>query len=247
MISLAITALVLAAADGGSAASPAEAFIAYTEYVLDVPLTLAQRAEVQGLVAKAQTETSARELALVDEGVAGAADLATQSGADQRTLRASVEDEYLRTMRRQAKSLALAKWVVSVADARKPLTKGTSPLTRQAADALAELLAFVVAEAGGSDRVTADRPFREAFAKALAADYASYSIEERASVADLPRDWATLRSGYSGFTGEKRQKLKEEWAQAVAPLLKEPKAVTGDAKALRAVAKGLVARVTRWL
>ncbi|MHB8877496.1 MAG: hypothetical protein ACYC8T_27715 [Myxococcaceae bacterium] len=234
-----------AAAPAAGKAAPADDFVAYAEWVLDMHVTAAQRADAQALVEKALASRNAREQALIDEGVAGKADLATQSETDKQTLRPSVEDEYLKTMRRKARELPLAKWVVSIADARKPLVKGTPPLSRQSADAFAELMAFVVSEAGGKP-VAADKGFRDAFAKGLAKDYPRYNDEQKAAVADLPKDWAALRAAFSAFPAEKKQKLKTEWSEALAPVLSAPK-LTGDAKPLRDAAKAVAPKVSGWL
>ncbi len=258
LTSATLAATAFAAPDGGTAPAPAPAqpnpamvedLVAYTEWVLDVRLTAAQRAEAQEAVDKALASKNPRELALVQEAIKGKADLANFSESEVRTLRPSVEDEYLKSLRRRNRDLVVAKWVVSVADARKPLVPGTPPLTRQSADAFAELMAFVVSQTAGQP-VAADKTFRDAFAKALAADYKGYSDEQKAAVADLPKDWATLRTGFAAFPDDKKEKLKKEWSEALAPLLGDPKAaakVTGDAKPLRDAAKALSAKVTGWL
>ncbi len=247
-------AVAQAAEDAGPAPgtltpTTVEEFVAYNEYVVDTYVTATQRAEIGELVAAAWDTGNARDQALVLESVAGKADLANHSEADKKNLRGSVEDEHLKAMRKRTRESAVARWVVAFADARKPLVPGSPPLTRQSADAAAELVAFVLTVADGGIAIAADKPFRDAFAKGLAADYKGYSDEQKAALADLPRDWAVLRMGFSTFSEDKGKRLKKEWGTAILPLVSAPAAakLSGDAKPVRALAKALCTQLAGWL
>jgi hypothetical protein len=286
---LALGTLALAAPDGGTASAkkaPIELpamtpqmttdFLWYVEWVVDTHVTASQREEMQKLFDKAWADKNAWEVAVVQEAIASKNDLANHSESDLKNLRTSVQDEWMKSLRRRADKGAIAKWVISVNDAStKALVGGKPPLTRQMADALAEMMAFVCNETKETNTVAADKAFRDGFAKSLASDYKAWPDEAKLALADLPKDWAALRTGFAGFPEDKKTKLRGEWREALASVkvdaMTKPKGlnvqsasakvtdggvveakpelptIKPEAKSFREASKALVVKATMWL
>ncbi|MBI3184132.1 MAG: hypothetical protein HYZ28_18520 [Myxococcales bacterium] len=190
-------------------------FLDYIEWMMDVALTRAQRDEAQALLEKAWADKNAGEMALVGESVAAHADLSNHSEEDRTALRTSVEDEYVKILHMRYRGQALSRWAQVVHEsANKALVPGNVPLTRQTSDAFAELVAFAVGEAGVTKPLSLDRAYRDAFARVLAAEYKSFTDEQKAALGAVQRDWAALRTGWASFPEEKRAQLRAAWKEA---------------------------------
>ncbi|MFZ5470157.1 MAG: hypothetical protein ACOZIN_12050 [Myxococcota bacterium] len=225
-------------------------FFAYIEWTFAARLTAAQRAEGTHLLAQAYAEKSEPQMTIVQDAVLAFNDLANHSDADKQALRASVEDEYLKSLKLRYRTQPLAKWISGVKDARdKTLSPGPPPLTRLSAEAFGELMAFVVKEARVGAVPETDRKYFDDFARALTADYKGYSEEQRISLMEMPNSWAALRTGWAGYPEDKKAKLREEWRSAFkagADAGSTPP-FTADGKPLREAARMLAAKVAGWL
>lgn len=230
-------------------ASQAE-FFSYLEWVFEVRLTAIQQRDGTALLQKAEADKHAASLGIVNEAVASWKDLANHSDGDKQALRPSVEDEYVKSLRKHTRNIPLSKWIVSVHEARaKQLSAGPPPLTQQSADAFAELLSFVAKETSPGKEPATEAPYFEAFAKALAADYKGFSEEQKISLMDMSLHWASLRGAWSTFPEDKKAKLREEWKAALGGKPAEAPLFDGKAlsPALREAAKALAAKVPGWL
>src|SRR2546429_533767 len=111
-------------------------------------------------------------------------------------------------------ALMIVSTALAAADAGAPAKAAPEipALTPQMTAALAELMAFASNEAGELAPLTADKAFRDVVAKTVTADYAKgWADDAKLALGDLPKDWATLRSGWAGFPEEKKNKLRGEW------------------------------------
>jgi hypothetical protein len=195
-------------------------FLAYVEWVLDMRLTEAQRMEAEAELQRIFGEGSKYEIKLVTDAVTAYRDLDNHSEGGREALRPSVEDEWLKMLRNRVKKVPLARWVTGVNDAQRPVVRGRPSPSRQAAEAAAEMMALVVNETGGEAQ--ADKAWREAFAKALAARYKKYNGKQKAALAQMPRTWAELRAAWAELSDEKKSQLRNEWRASLAQLYQAP-------------------------
>lgn len=246
--------------DAGARATPdagtldaqaVETFLAYVSWVFDTALTQAQVDEAQQLVQRVFAEQRAAEISVVQDAVHAGKDLVNYSETDKRDLRASVQDEYVKILRRRGPQ-EVSRWLLGVHQAKaQVIAPGEPKVTRQAAEATAELLAFVLSQTGTSDAVTADRAFREGVAKVLAGDRKGYGLEEQAGLAGITFDWAKLRAAWGTFPEARKQLLREEWrallgATGVDAGAQKRPAWQPQAKEVRELLKAVLARASTW-
>lgn len=243
-----------AVATSGSANAGAQAldaaavqdFVSYIEWVLDVALTVAQREEAEKEIESATSSQDAAQLKLIQEAIASKRDLANHSESDLRNLRSSVEDEFLKSLKRHRRTSPLARWILSVSDAtRQRLVSAKTPLTRQSADAYAELMAFVLSESGKP--LSADKAFRDAFTKVLISEYRKLPDDQKEALSDMPHGWAALREAWKAMPEDKKQSLRKSWATTAAPLEAKDGKVSVEGKAFRALVRALPNQIATWL
>jgi len=228
-----------AAGEDAGAGATAPNFVRYLEWVLDVRLSAAQLDEANGLVARAASSPNVDDRRLIVRAVELEQELAGHSETELASLRWSVEDEYLKSLRGRYRSSSVARWILKVkADATRPLTPGKPPLTRLAADCLTELSAFVLGEARGS-RTAADPATRAALGKELVAAWPLLSDAERLAVTAAPSEWARLRAGWASADDGRREQLREIWRGLLTP-------DAGEVKTLALAAIPLAVDAPRW-
>jgi hypothetical protein len=105
----------------------------------------------------------------------------------------------------------------------RPLAAGDPPLTRQVADAHAELLCFQINAVAGSPVAEATPEVREHVAADLAAAYPKESAGHRSHLAQAPLTLATLRVLWPELPQEERRELCRRWKQELRPLLEQKK------------------------
>jgi hypothetical protein len=143
-------------------------------------------------------------------------DMANRPNEEKEYFRSKAEPEIIKAMRVDRGNPA-APWIVAAYDAAHPsIAAGNPPLTRQAADALAELLCFIRSHGSGS-RQEADQAFKDANAAQLAQNYPKLSSEQQQKLAQMPQDWAMLRLAWVKGSEADRQKMVAQWRPMVQP------------------------------
>jgi hypothetical protein len=143
-------------------------------------------------------------------------DMANRSNEEKEYFRSKAEPEIIKAMRVDRGNPA-APWIVAAYDAAHPsIAAGNPPLTRQAADALTELLCFIRNQ-GGAPRQEADQAFKDANAAQLAQNYPKLSSEQQQKLAQMPQDWAMLRLAWVKGSEADRRKMVAQWQPTVQP------------------------------
>jgi hypothetical protein len=182
------------------------------EWLVDVPLTPAQRAWVRDqLVAEWQrNDRSEMEKTL---GI-----------ARMRAQLADLPPDKRDYAREQMLPEAVAQWRAKPNDpqarallaiyesARQPIASGDPPLTRRVTDATLDALYFMASQVEG--RTVEPTPAqKDAFAKAVAAQYAALPDEQKRAMAQAPLLWAGLRAAWPEAPEAQRQEMKARFAQ----------------------------------
>jgi len=115
---------------------------------------------------------------------------------------------------------AVAKMIVQVYEAaHQPIAPGDPPLTRQAADAMLEVLFFMAAQVQGGDAAAAALPqptqeMKDQWAKNLAANYAKADAAARNQIAKMPLTWAALRMLWPELPEADKTQARAQWDQS---------------------------------
>ncbi len=142
-------------------------------------------------------------------------EVAKLNDTERELVRAQLETELLAQLRQQPDE-PTAKWVLGVYEAaHAPIAPGDPPLTRQAADAYAEVLAFVINEVAGGEPVAADQAFRDAFAEALVTGYPSFEPSQQEQLAKMPLYWAVTRVAWPMLPEAERARYRADWAESL--------------------------------
>jgi hypothetical protein len=194
------------------ASTPSEPFIAYIEWVLNVRLCVGERAEAARLVDEASRAPASDDQRLIARAIELEADRGTHAESELATLRSSVEDEYLKTLRGRYKASKVARWILGLkADATRAIAPGQPALTRHAAACAAELTTFAMTDLLAA-RGSLDPARRETFVRQLASVFPRLTSDEKAALVAVPEEWARVRSLWALADEERRRQLRATWA-----------------------------------
>jgi hypothetical protein len=189
----------------------------FVEWLLDVPMTDAQRAAARDYFAAAWTRQDKEEAADLWK-VFEARNELDKMKADQKELaRVAARGEVIKQWRDEAaKGDRMAKMMIEVYDAaHKAIAQGKAgepPLTRQQSDATLEILHFMASKVAGFD-VAPSAEQKDEFATKLAANYAGVEAETKKEIEQMPLYWAWFRAAWSEAPAEDRAKLVEQWSK----------------------------------
>lgn len=187
----------------------------FLEWLMQSPLTDAQRAMVEEELRGYWRARSAEDMQGVADLMEAREELAKLDEAQRDLAREAALDEALAECRKD-ESKPLARMLLEMhAAASRPIADGEPPLTRKAADALAEFLYFA---AGKITEVTIqpDAATKAKFADEAAAGYADLPAEARKTVAGMPTTWAALRVAWPDLQPEARRRLVDGWRRSPA-------------------------------
>jgi hypothetical protein len=85
-------------------------------------------------------------------------------------------------------------------------------LTRQAADAFAELACFMASEAHGQ-KMKPDRKFKEGVARILIQQWGTLNLEGRKQLAQMPLTLAQLRAAWPEVPAAQKEQARAQWRQ----------------------------------
>ncbi len=193
----------------------------FIEWMLDVPLTDGQRQTIREGLVESWTSNNREDV----EGIADLLQLEAQvremDEATRLALRAQVQPDLVQQLRQQPEDEG-AQWLLAIYEAgHQPIADGDPPLTRQATDAYAEFLCFVIAQGLGQEGFEPPAEFKDEFAKTVAAGYADLSPEEKQELVQMPLAWAAVRIEWAKMPDEQKQQYRAQWAESVKGLVPE--------------------------
>lgn len=153
------------------------------------------------------------------------AQLGRKTQAERDSVRENFCTMYMEKMR-QSPDLPEAKWALGIYySAHTPIAKGNPPLTRQAADAYAEVMSFMINEVVGGDVLRADTAYKNELATSLAAQYERLAPARQMELSQMPIIWAGIRLAWPTLSEAQKMSYRKQWAPGVRALLPpEPKA-----------------------
>src|SRR5262249_37321425 len=99
--------------------------------------------------------------------------------------------------------------------AHTPLARGEPPLTRQAIDACAELLAFLAGQAAKGATEKPDAKLKKTVEHELVARWPKLDHAQQQQVAMLPAYWAAMRIAWSRASESERAAARKQWAESL--------------------------------
>lgn len=188
----------------------------FLEWLIEVPFTEEQRQ----LIAREMTESWKRNDRADIQGAQDVlkmrAQLSTMSAEQKALARQAAQPELIKTAR--SESDAVAKMIVQVYDAaHRPIAPGSPPLSRQAADAMLEVLFFMASQVQSGDAGPQPHPtqqMKDQWAKNLAANYAKADQAARQTIANMPLTWAALRMQWPTLPEAEKGKARAQWARS---------------------------------
>jgi hypothetical protein len=190
-------------------------FVGFFVWALDAPLTATQRQDLQDAAVQAFSSNDQASMSTVTQMASVYQQLA-QVGETQRIqLRNQLQPQLLDQARAQPND-EFSRWLLDVyASAHQPIAAGTPPLTRQVADANAEVTYFllqVVATGDASiDGLKLGQALLDNWASSLAQDYPSYSAQQQQQLAKMPLFRAAMAEGWSQLSAADRAALRDQW------------------------------------
>ncbi len=195
------------------------------EWTFKAPLTADQRARLSDIVVKEWRDPKDREGLKEWLGIADHID--TLPEAQRPNVREQLLQQILPALRDAAKTDANARWFLGVYEAaNRPIAAGNPPLTRQASDALIEMLFFMASQAHGVTLEPGPAE-RDEMARALVAAWPKLPAERRKEVAGAPLQWAGLRASWDVSSAADRAEVAAQWRKDF-PL---PQSAAGTASA----------------
>jgi hypothetical protein len=209
---------VLAAGDYALTRDMVSRFAGFIEWLLDVPLTSAQRQEVEASLLAAWQSGDQQEIQDVVETLALEADVSRLTEAERALVREQAQPGLLEELRKTPDTEA-AQWVLAVYESgHQPLADGDPPLTRQVTDSYAELLCFMLGEVIGQS-FEAPQDFKDRVAQELVARYPDLTAEQRQELAGVPLQWAALRVVWPELPDEQKAEYRAQWTESFQPML----------------------------
>lgn len=182
------------------------------EWTFKAPLTADQRSKLSEIVIRDWRDPKEREG--LKEWLGLADHVASVPEAQRPNVREQLLLQILPALRDSAKTDADARWFLGVYEsANRPLTsasQGTPPLTRQASDALVEMLFFMMGQGHGM-AIEAGAAERDEMARSLTAAWSKLPAERRKEIAGAPVQWAGLRASWDVSSAADRAQVAAQW------------------------------------
>ena len=218
-------------------------FLGFMEWLLDVPLTVEQRTDVgTGMVEFWKTGDDQEKQGTLNV-LAVADQIGQRTEAERALLRETLQAQLLEALRQMPED-PTAKWMLGIYEAgHQPIAAGDPPLTRQVADAFAELMCFMIGQVIGQEVPVPD-DYREAAAELLSTTYPDMAAEQQRGVSQLPIVWAAMRVEWDGLSEDERDQYRAQWRvflqgsvpeEVAAHAPAEPAADAGDDESLKAI------------
>jgi hypothetical protein len=197
----------------------------FFEWLLDAPLTQGQRQEIQEAAVevwqRGDMETMANIL-----GIVQAFGQVVQLGETQRMQVRQELQPALLAEARQHPGNDLSRWMLQVYDAAHvSIAPGTPPLTRQVAEAYAEVQHFLLGVVATGQARPIEQDFgptgRDVWVQAIADDYPRYGPEYQRKLTEMPLFRAAIGEAWPALTAAEQTQLRNQWRPVVEAMLAE--------------------------
>jgi hypothetical protein len=188
----------------------------FVTFCFEIPLTPADREHFRTILTGEWRRSDRASIAGDLEMLKTAEQLAALPPAKRELFRQMTLSDGLADARKRAKTDPDMRWLVSrYEQEHRPLAgagsgAGTLALTRQAADAFAELACFMASEARG-ETLTPDRPFKDDVARTLIGKWPSLDAEGRKQIASMPLILAQLRAAWPDAPPAQKEEARAQW------------------------------------
>jgi tetratricopeptide (TPR) repeat protein len=190
----------------------------FFEWVLEAPLTAQQRTDLTDQLVQAWRKGDTAQIDGMAQILAVEAQISQHPPAERDLLREQMQPALLAELRKQPNDEG-GRWVLGIYESsHTPIAAGDPPLTRQVADAYAEVLAFVISQVLGND-LAASMEVKDQFAKSLTVDYANYDAAAQQALAKMPLYWAAIRLAWPALSVEEQESYRKQWTPGVVALL----------------------------
>lgn len=188
------------------------------EWLLDVRLTPEQRGEFRDQLYRVWITHRKDDI----DGYVNLVNLwdqiAEKSPEERDIVREGVRAKLLER-ERQTPNDRFAHWIVRVYDsAHPPIAAGNPPLNAQAADAYADMIAFIINDSLRRTALRPNRQFKDLVTRVLAAQYSGYSAEQQNAISQMPFLWKELRYVWPRLSESQRGVFRQQWSPMVASL-----------------------------
>ena len=211
-------AIVLAKGDPPLTQATVDAITDFLEWLIEVPFTEEQKAMIAGNMIDSWKKNDRAEIEGTLEALKLRAQLSEMTPQQKALARQAAQPELIKQARKEADPVA--KMIVRVYEAgHQAIAAGDPPLTRQAADAMLEMLFFMAAQVQGGDAAVATQPqptqeMKDQWAKNLAANYGKADAAARKEIARMPLTWAAIRMLWSDLPEADKLQARTQWAQS---------------------------------
>lgn len=196
--------------------------IEFFEWLLDAPFTEEQRAQFRDSLVHSWKGHHQDDIDSTMNALKFQEQVKSRPKEEQEIVREQLSQKYLDGMR-QTPNAILSKWILNIYDsAHRPIASGNPPLTSQAADAYAEVVAFMIKECLGKQALNANRKFKDLLAKSMAAQYPNYSPEQQRVFSQMPLLWKALRYKWPQLSQKEKQEFRKQWAPLAQNMLSGP-------------------------
>jgi len=203
------------------------------EWLLDARLTEEQHQRFQDSLVRSWKTANAAEIS----GTLGVLhfhdELGRKTELERNAMREALLGQYLELMRGSPTDV-LSAWVLEIYySAHTPIAQGNPPLTRQIADAYAEVNCFMISEVLGGEAFKPDKAFKDQLSNALTAEYGKFTPERQKEYSQLPLAWASIRMTWSGLGESERATYRQQWTPGVQAMLAPQESADGATPAVR--------------
>ncbi|RPJ54219.1 MAG: hypothetical protein EHM23_29415 [Acidobacteria bacterium] len=203
------------------------------EWLLDARLTEEQYKQFQDSLVRSWKTANSAEMSGTLGVLQFHAELGRKTELERNAMREALLDSYLALMR-ETPTDVLSAWVLEIYySSHTPIAQGNPPLTRQVADAYAEVNCFMISEVLGGEAFRADKAFKDQLATALVAEYSNFSPEQQKGYSRLPLAWASIRMTWSGLGESERATYRQQWSPGVQAMLAPQGSGEGAAPTVR--------------
>jgi hypothetical protein len=220
--------------------------ISYFEWVLQTPLSVAQKNEMRRRLIADWTRPDS-DLPRIITSRSAWGFIKGASTFDSAMFSDSLKSDDVRRLRNQGVIVSRlhalgsdpdAQWILALyAAARRPLAPGTPALTQPVADMLAGATVFALNEVAGQ-KIANDSPvFRAAFTRRLVSQWPRMSVAQRRQIAGIPNEWPSFKSFYWPYASAAgKEEKRVVWGRQLSPAFPEIRAVAARrAKAWEAI------------
>jgi len=202
-------------------------------WLLDARLTEEQHQRFQDSLVRSWKTANAAEIS----GTLGVLhfhdELGRKTELERNAMREALLGQYLELMR-ESPTDVLSAWVLEIYySAHTPIAQGNPPLTRQIADAYAEVNCFMISEVLGGEAFKPDKAFKDQLSNALTAEYGKFTPERQKEYSQLPLAWASIRMTWSGLGESERATYRQQWTPGVQAMLAPQESADGATPAVR--------------